>query len=137
VLQRFIPNYNRRFAVAAMDPAPAWRAPGAEVDLARTCSFGYRSKVLNDNTVRLGGVVIDIAPGPGERSYARSRVEVRQLLDGSWRVYHGEALIATKAPTSTGALRALKGAYHRAPRPVGSSLRQPATPAQPHADELA
>jgi transposase len=90
VLQRFIPNYNRRFAVAAMDPAPAWRALGAEVDLARTCSFGYRSRVLSDNTVRLGGVVIDIAPGPGERSYARSRVEVRQLLDGSWRVYQGE-----------------------------------------------
>lgn len=136
LLQRFIPDYNRRFAVGAADPAPAWRMVGAAVDLTRTCSFGYRSRVLNDNTVRLSGVVIDIAPGPGERSYARSRVEARQLLDGSWRVYHGETLIAIKASTNTGELRALKGAHHRAPRPVVSSLRKPATPTQAQSREL-
>jgi len=127
LLQRFIPDYNRRFAVAAADCAPAWRELGREVDLTRACSFDYRSTVLNDNTVRLSGVIIDIGPGPGGRSYAHRRVEVRQLLDGSWRVYHGDTLIATKASTSTGELRALKGPHHKAPRP-GSRLRKPATP---------
>ena len=109
-----------------VDRPPSRRFRWSSVNRVRSCPYGDR-----------GGVVIDIAPGPGERSYARSRVEVRQLLDGSWRVYHGEALIATKAPTRTGELRALKGAYHRVPRPAGSSLHKPATPAQPHADELA
>ena len=63
--------------------------------------------MLNDNTVRLGGVVIDIPPGPRQRSYAHARVEVRQLLDGSWRVYYRDALIATAVSTATGELRSL------------------------------
>jgi transposase len=122
VLEGFIPDYNRRFARPAAKPQAAWRPVGAGVDLARVCSFAYQARILNDNTVRLSGVVIDIPPGPAARSYARARVEVRQLLDGSWRVYHEERLIATAPATNTGELRALKGRYHWAP---------PAAPARP------
>ena len=72
--------------------------------------------MLNDNTVQLGGtVVIDIPPGPRKGSYAKKRVEVRQLLDGSWRVYLGDALIATAATTTTGELRALRRRRRRPP----------------------
>lgn len=123
VLEDFIPQHNRRFAVPAQEPNPAWRTMQPELDLARVCSFHYQSRVLNDNTVRLSGIVIDIAPGPDGRSYARRRVEVRQLLDGSWRVYDGNILIATKPSTSTGELRALKGRY-----PL--QWRKPAAPAR-------
>jgi hypothetical protein len=113
VLEHFIADYNRRFARAAAQPQAAWRPAGEGVDLARVCSFGYQARVLNDNTVRLSGVVIDIPPGPAARSYARARVEVRQLLDGSWRVYHEEQLIATTPATNNNdELRALKGRYH-------------------------
>ena len=42
----------------------------------------------NDNAIRFDGIVIDIAPGPGKRSYAGLKAELRQLLDGSWRVYY-------------------------------------------------
>jgi hypothetical protein len=122
VLERFIPDYNRRFTVPAAQSEPAWRPVREGVDLKRVCSFGYQATVLNDNTVRLSGVVIDIAPGPQQRSYARARVEVRQLLDGSWRVYHRDQLIATAPSTVVGELRALKGRYHWAP---------PAAPARP------
>jgi hypothetical protein len=66
------------------------------VDLKPVYSSGYQCTVLNDNTVRLSGIVIDIAcAGPQQRSYAHARVEVRQLLDGSWRAYHRDQLIAT------------------------------------------
>ena len=79
-----------------------------DLDLTRLCSFCYAATVLKDNTVRLGGLVIDIPPGPRRRSYADRRVEVRQLLDGTWRVYLGDALIATAAATAARELRALK-----------------------------
>lgn len=107
VLTAFIATHNRRFAVAAANAQPAWRTVQRGTDLDRDCSFYYEATVLNDNTVRLGGVVIDVPPGPGNRSYAKSRVEVRQILDGSWRVYLGDEMIATAASTTTQELRAL------------------------------
>ncbi len=93
----------------------AWRQVGGSIDLKRVCSFGYQATVLKDNTVRLHRGVTDIAPGPQQRSYAHARVEVRQLLDGSWRVYYRDQLIATAPSTASGELRALKGRYHWAP----------------------
>lgn len=124
VLKRFIADYNRRFAVAAAVAQPAWRPVGQSIDLNRVCSFGYQATVLKDNTVRLHGVVIDIAPGPQARSYAHARVEVRQLLDGSWRVYYRDQLIASAASSASGELRALKGRYHWAPAAAPARRRK-------------
>jgi hypothetical protein len=104
-----LPQYNRRFAEAAADSTVAWGRVRSGVDLTRVCSFYYEGAVQNDNTVRLGSWVrIDIPPGPRNRSYARARVELRQLLDGSWRVYRRDSLIATAAATGHGELRSLK-----------------------------
>lgn len=108
VLEGYRPEHNRRFAVAPVDRSPAWRSVRRGTDLVRACSFRYEATVFNDNTVRLGGVVIDIPPGPRQRSYAKARVEVRQLLDGSWRVYHRDILIAVAPSTATTELRTLK-----------------------------
>ena len=115
VLEQFRPAYNRRFAVPAADPTSAWRVVRRGIDLDRACSFHYAATVLNDNTVRLGGTVIDVPPGPHKRSYARSRVEVCQLLDGSWRVYLDDAVIATQAATTTAELRTIKRRRRRPP----------------------
>jgi hypothetical protein len=95
--ESFIKAYNSRYAVSAQEPQLAWRKPPK--GLHRIISFCYRSTVANDNTVKLGGITIDIPPGPGQRSYAKTKVEVRQLLDGSWRVYYQEQLIATHPST--------------------------------------
>lgn len=109
VLSRHRLDHNRRFAVAASDSTSAWRPVRQGVDLDRLCSFHYEAAVGNDNTVRIAGNVLDIPPGPAQRTYAGSRVEVRQLLDGSWRIYGRTGLIATAAPTKPGVeLRALK-----------------------------
>lgn len=99
VLERFTPEHNERFAIAPADSQSAWGKVRRGVDLERVCSFGYEATVLNDNTVRLGGHVIDIPEGPRKRSYAKTKVEVRQLLDGSWRVYHRDKLIAQTEAT--------------------------------------
>jgi transposase len=130
VLEVFRGDYNRRFAVAPANATPAWRTVRRGTDLERICSFHYEATVLNDNTVHLAGMVIDIPPGPRKRSYAGKRVELRQLLDGSWRVYLGDTVIATAAATSTGELRTLRRRRRRPPsaasvgehssRPTGS-----------------
>jgi transposase len=112
VLGRYPPDHNRRFAVPPLESEPAWRPVRKGLDLERTCSFHYEATVSNDNAVRLTGApIIDIPSGPGKRSYAKARVEVRQFLDGSWRVYLRDALIATVASATAaapGELRALK-----------------------------
>jgi hypothetical protein len=56
--------------------------------------------LLNDNTVRTQGQILQIPPGPGRRGYAKARVDVRHLLDGSWRIYHHDQLIAIPAATT-------------------------------------
>lgn len=108
VLERYLPEHNARFAIAPKDGASAWRPVRRELDLDRVCSFHYVSMVQNDNTVRIGGRILDIPPGPANRSWAQANVEVRQLLDGSWRVYKADQVIATAGPTDLGELRAIK-----------------------------
>ena len=95
----FIADYNRRFAIDPEVSQPAWRKVSRNVDIKRIISFRYQAVVGNDNTVRLGGMVIDIPEGPHKRGYAKAKVEVRQLLDGSWRVYYKDKLIAQTDPT--------------------------------------
>jgi hypothetical protein len=120
VLQRYRAEHNRRFALAPTDATPAWRPVRRGTDLDRLCSFHYEATVLNDNTVRLCGLMIDIPPGPRKRSYAGARIELRQLLDGSWRVYLGDAVIATAPGTQHGELRALR--RHRRRPPSAASV---------------
>jgi hypothetical protein len=96
----FIKRFNRRFSTRPQGTERAWRMPSEGMDAARAISFRYEAVVSNDNTVSLGGRVLNIPPGPQGRTYAKARVEVRQLLDGSWRVYSGDKVIAKHRTTS-------------------------------------
>jgi hypothetical protein len=98
--ESFIESFNNRFAIDPKESQKAWRKAARSLDLDRVISFNYTAIVGNDNAVRLGGLIIDIAPGAKRRSYAKARVEVRQLLDGSWRVYYKNEQIAVHPPTS-------------------------------------
>jgi transposase len=106
VLKRYLPGHNRRFAIPPAEGTPTWRRVRAGMDIARTCAFHYQATVLNDNTVRLQGQIIDIPAGRGGRGYAKKQVEVVQLLDGTWRVYWKSELIATAEATVVDELRA-------------------------------
>jgi hypothetical protein len=108
VLTQLIPTLNAQFARRPASLRPAWQPVPRGVDLTRVCSLRYEATVLRDNTVRLGGLVIDIPPGPRRRSYADKHVDVCHLLDGTWCIYLGERLLATHAATTTGELRALR-----------------------------
>ncbi|MGD0627215.1 MAG: ISNCY family transposase [Thermodesulfobacteriota bacterium] len=108
-LKIFIPRFNRRFAICPQESEKAWRKVPPELDLDRMISFRYRSVVGNDNSVRIGGLILDLPPGPHRRSYAKAQLEVRQLLNGSWRVYYQDQVIAKHPSTELrDPVRALK-----------------------------
>jgi hypothetical protein len=97
----YIERFNDRFSVTCQGEH-RWRRLGPGYDLDRICSFRYNARVANDNAVRFCGLVFDIAPGPAGRSYAGCVVELRQLLDGSWRIYYADKLIAVAESTELG-----------------------------------
>jgi len=100
LLPAFIRRFNHRFAIAPCQAEKAWRSVPKTLDVDRAISFHYPTKVGLDNTVRLGDLLLDIPPGPLGRSYAKARVEVRQLLNGSWKVYYQNRLIAKHPSTA-------------------------------------
>jgi hypothetical protein len=91
----FIDVFNKKYSVPPENTQSAWRKVRRGFDLERVVSLEYESTVGNDNAIRFDGVIIDVPPGPAKRSYAGVKAELRQLLDGSWRVYHKDKLIAT------------------------------------------
>ncbi len=109
-----IERYNRRFRKTPARPDRAYRSPHGH-DLHKILAFRYRATVLNDNTVRLGGRVLDIPPGPRGRSYAKAVVDVRQHLDGSWSVYYQDHQILDRADPSPLA-EPLRYRRHRPPQ---------------------
>jgi DNA-binding transcriptional ArsR family regulator len=112
----FKTDFNARFAKLAKETEAAWRPLPKGVDLDRICSFGYEATVGNDNALRLAGMILDIPSGPHRRGYAKARVEVRQLLDGRWRVYHkDELLVETTPPVTQAPLRTFRR-KHRKPK---------------------
>ena len=110
----FKADFNARFAKPARESQPAWRPLPKGVDVDRICSFRYQASVGNDNAVRLGGITLDIPPGPRHRGYAKTRVEVCHLLDGRWRVYCKDRLLLETTPAAVQRpLRTLRRRHQR------------------------
>jgi transposase len=95
VLPLFIADYNRRFAHPPADPTPAWRRPPRE--RAPLVSCRYTRTVGRDNTVRLGSRWLQLPPGPGGRSYAGRRVELREGVDGRLVALEAGRVLAEQA----------------------------------------
>jgi transposase InsO family protein len=110
----FKADFNARFSKPARESQAAWRPLPKGLDVDRICSFRYEATVGNDNAIRLGGMILDIPAGPRNRGYAKARVEVRQLLDGRWRVYcKNQLLLETMPPVVQAPLRTLRRRQRR------------------------
>jgi hypothetical protein len=94
----FLPRFNARFSKKPEQSGSAFRKI-KNADRYHRISFAYQATVANDNSVRIGGLIIDIPPGPHRRSYAHRRVLIRQHLDGAWTVWLEEICIAHHPPT--------------------------------------
>jgi transposase len=94
VLPLFIADYNRRFAHPPADPTPAWRRPPRDLPLVLSCR--YTRTVARDNTARLGPRWLQLPPGPGGRSWAGRRLELRECLDGRLVAVEAGRIVATQ-----------------------------------------
>ena len=128
VLGRFVARFNRRFAVAPVNPEPAWRARPGSAELERICCLKYRRVVARDDTVRAGATILQLPARPGGRAYAGRRVELHLRLDGRLIVWDGEReILTTPAPADPVQLRALEAARVEVgtPAPSAGSIASP------------
>ena len=121
-LPGFTVRFNARFGRPAAAGGSAWRPVPRGLDLERICSLYTEATVLNDNTVRTQGTVLQLLPGPGGRGYAKARVEVRHLLDGSWRIYHGDRLLATQVALAGPPAHRLRRRHYAGPSHRGGDI---------------
>lgn len=104
VLADFLPRYNRQFAVPPADPESAFRP--APPDLDDLFTLRWPCTVALDHTVRCNGLHLQILPAPGERGYARCRVELYEHLDGHLSLHHGERSLPFRpAPPDASTMR--------------------------------
>lgn len=101
VLQAFLPRHNARFAVEAAQPGSAYRSEPPYSTFAHSFCFRYERTVANDNTISFAGHRLQIPPGPHKRSYAHTRVQLHQHLDGHLTIhYQGQCLASFEAEQS-------------------------------------
>ena len=107
MLWDFLPRYDHRFAVPAAQLGSAYRQPEKWFIPDEVFCFKYYRTVGTDNVVRFGEHRLQIMPTNGRLSYARAKVEVHELMDGSLAVYYQGHCLATKpAPMEAPVLRA-------------------------------
>jgi len=112
VLGSFLPRFNQRFGVPAAQPKLAYRPvdPGLDID-AVLCNKEMR-RVAKDNTVQYRGKTLQLFPGVDRSSYAGTRVEVQERLDGHLLVScKGKILTPEEAPPLAEKLRNCVDAY--------------------------
>jgi transposase len=102
VLWKFLAGHNKRFKVEATEGGSAYRPLPKGMKLEDVFCFKYTRVVANDNTVKLVGRLVQIPPGPGGRSYAKAKVEIRESMDGSLGVHYQGKRIAFEAASEVG-----------------------------------
>lgn len=112
----FLPGFFARcaawFGVAPREPVGAWRPAPRHLERILACRYGRA--VARDNTVTLHDRVIQVPAGPHHRSYARCRVEVRELLEGRVVVLReGRSIAEQAAPPGPFTLTPRKSARDR------------------------
>jgi transposase len=138
VLWDFLPRFNQRFAVPAVQPGSAYRKPGEGFIPDEVFCFKYYRRVGTDNVVRFGEHRLQIMPTNGRSSYARARVEVHERMDGSLAVYYrGQCLAAKPAPPEAPVLRArniarvMPGGIESGRAKIVTPARKPSPPKAP------
>ena len=127
VLERFLPRFNARFAVAARQPAPAWRPLDPALDLGAILAFRHTRTVARDNTVKYHWRTLQLLPSPQRPSYAGAKVEVLERprrrargappgRDHPLAARPAPLRRAARAPLRAGA-RPCAGAHRLRPRP--------------------
>src|SRR5229473_1258592 len=90
--ESYIAEFNRRFAVTAAQPESAF-VPACGKDLERIFAVQHERVVNRDNTVSVGGRVLQIDRVRWRGTLAGCRVMACGHRDGRWSVYYGPHLV--------------------------------------------
>jgi len=101
VLQRFLPGFNSRFAVSPAQPGSSYRPWPSGLEPDDVFCFKHERVVAKDSTISFDGQLLPISPGR-RSSYARCRVEVRQLLNGQLLVCYQTSPLMRFQPLDPG-----------------------------------
>ncbi len=116
VLEAFIDSFNERFGVPAREPEVAYRPVDEETCLDRALCFRHSRKVAKDNTVKYRQSTLQLLPGTERPTYAGSKVDVLEGLDGELVVEHeGQIIPSQEAPSHPNILRSVNGHSSHAP----------------------
>jgi transposase len=95
-LKDFLPRFNTRFGVPPSQIESAYRPANPELNLAAVLCCRHVRKVARDNTVRYGWRTLQLLPGTNRRSYAGTRIQLREYHDGRLEVACDGTLISTR-----------------------------------------
>jgi transposase len=95
--EQFLPAYNRRFAVPAVEAGTAF-VPWVGASLADILCVQEDRVVANDNTVRYQGRHLQIPPDRHRFHYVKVTVRVHAYPDGTLAVFHGPRCLARYQP---------------------------------------
>ncbi len=93
VLERYLPEHNRKFSRPAASAAAAWRKVSSD-RIEQALCFKQQRTVAKDNTVTFEGTVFQIPKSSPHRSYAEKRIDVHVLLDGAVEFFYKNEKIA-------------------------------------------
>jgi transposase len=118
VLERFLADYNQRFAKPARQPGLAYRKLDRRLDLDYIFSLRYQRTVGNDHVITaVPGVPMQLPPLANGRGYAGKKVDVCQQPDGSFHIYLDRRLLHTQpADPHAGPVRAHDFRKSKVPR---------------------
>jgi transposase len=94
----FLPAFNAEFTRPPADPRSAF-VPLGGVDLDEMLCHEELRGVARDNTVRLDGVVLQIAKQRGRRTCAGLQVTLRRYLNGTHAIWWGARCLGRYSPT--------------------------------------
>ncbi|WHZ26179.1 MAG: Transposase [Nitrospira sp.] len=95
--EQFLPAYNRRFAVPAVEAGTAF-VPWIGSNLAEILCVQDERVVANDNTVRYQGQHLQIPPDQHRFHYVKTTVRVHAYPDSTLAVFHGPRCLARYQP---------------------------------------
>lgn len=121
----YVLRHNRRFAVDAADPEPAWRAWPSDLPPEAVLCFEYPRRAERDATVGWDGGALALPRRRGGAGWAGRRVVVQERLDGSlWARDDRDLYPLVEAPPTAPVLRARR--LNRVPE-----LSEPPEPREP------
>lgn len=92
-LEKFVQDYNRRFAVAPQESQSDFRPLSKKLNWDRLFSLRYERVVAKDHVVQFGSHRIQLPARKGRQGYAGQRVELAHQLNGELHVWLGQERI--------------------------------------------